>query len=758
MSRALWKGIPLAVAMAFAASSACTSLLGSFEVTGGAGGGTGGTGGSTTVVDCSSAECCAPEDCPVTDTECLLRTCTDGTCGTSPAEKGTALSTQTPSDCKTWECDGAGAEVEAPDDTDVLDDLNACTKDTCSAGAPLNTPVSIGTACDQNGGKHCNTFAECVECTDTSHCASNVCGTRGSCLPASCADGVKNGTETDTDCGGECDGCDVGQPCAADGDCYHGVCDPGGLCADPTCSDGVQNGGGYQENNGETDTDCGGPCGASCGPLQMCGGDGDCKGGQCSGALCIPNCFDQAQNNDETDVDCGGSCAGCDNGETCGIAKDCVSGQCVDGVCCDTPCTGECFACTMGIKGAGLDGQCGPVAAGLDPENECDPEAASTCGNVDGTCSGAGGCKKHPLGTACGDSPSCTAGVQKNQDTCSGTGSCTDGGTVGCGQYACGATTCKTTCTSASDCASTAYCDAGTSACLAKKPNGQTCASAGVCQSGFCVDGVCCGSACGGACQACSNAKTGAANGTCASVTANTDPDNECATECNGAGACEAANGTACSQSSQCQSGFCVDGFCCGGACTFSCTACSNAKTGAANGTCANVKANTDPDSECPGTTMCNGNGQCGLLAQGSVCTLAAECSTGFCADGYCCNANCGATCRACSAAKSGGTNGTCTNIPAGTDPDNECATECNGAAACEAANGAACTLNTHCQSGFCADGVCCSSACSGVCKACSAAKTGGADGTCANVTAGTDPDNDCAGASVCIAGGICGP
>lgn len=51
------------------------------------------------------------------------------------------------------------------------------------------------------------------------------------------------------------------------------------------------------------------------------------------------------------------------------------------------------------------------------------------------------------------------------------------------------------------------------------KGNGQLCASAVECTSGFCVDGVCCNAACGGGsadCQACSVAAGAATDGTCA--------------------------------------------------------------------------------------------------------------------------------------------------------------------------------------------------------------------------------------------------
>jgi hypothetical protein len=59
--------------------------------------------------------------------------------------------------------------------------------------------------------------------------------------------------------------------------------------------------------------------------------------------------------------------------------------------------------------------------------------------------------------------------------------------------------------------------------------------------------------------------------------------------------------GTGCTAPDQCGTGFCVDGVCCGTACTSTCTACSGALTGGADGTCADVAANTDPKNQCGG-------------------------------------------------------------------------------------------------------------------------------------------------------------
>ena len=94
---------------------------------------------------------------------------------------------------------------------------------------------------------------------------------------ATCTDGQQNQGEADIDCGGPCTAC-------------------------PTCNDGIQ-------NQGEMDHDCGGPCT----PCPTCN-DGikngreiniDC-GGPCPAC---PTCVDGIQNQGETAVDCGGPCA-----------------------------------------------------------------------------------------------------------------------------------------------------------------------------------------------------------------------------------------------------------------------------------------------------------------------------------------------------------------------------------------------------------------------------------------------------------------
>lgn len=82
-----------------------------------------------------------------------------------------------------------------------------------------------------------------------------------------------------------------------------------------------------------------------------------------------------------------------------------------------------------------------------------------------------------------------------------------------------------------------------------------------------------------------------------------------------------------------------------------------------------------------------------------------------------------------------------------GDDADCVDAAFCSGSTcASDLMNGAPCAGDSQCTSGDCVDGVCCNSACDGLCEACD----GGTPGQCQPVPAGTDPDTECPGAQVC--------
>ena len=228
-----------------------------------------------------------------------------------------------------------------------------------------------------------------------------------------CDDGEQNQDETDVDCGGAtCAGCGDGQACSGDSDCAMQSC-VGGLCIVPTCTDGVANG-------DETDVDCGGSCGA-CGDGQACVGPSDCTSGVCAGSFCAaPNCGDSVQNGNETDLDCGGggNCSGCAEGGSCNGDTDCLSQYCLNGSCAPADCStdADCSEfnsqCTTGVCNA--NHTCDAVAA--NNGNGCDD--GDLCSNGE-TCN-AGSCGGGAPLDCSGMSNACNLGVCNPQD-----GACT---------------------------------------------------------------------------------------------------------------------------------------------------------------------------------------------------------------------------------------------------------------------------------------------------------------------------------------------
>jgi hypothetical protein len=77
-----------------------------------------------------------------------------------------------------------------------------------------------------------------------------------------------------------------------------------------------------------------------------------------------------------------------------------------------------------------------------------------------------------------------------------------------------------------------------------------------------------------------------------------------------------AANGTPCSNASDCASNFCVDGVCCNEICDqavcYMCLGADYAIGGGGHGTCAPVASGDDPENDCKGgTPVCDGAGAC---------------------------------------------------------------------------------------------------------------------------------------------------
>ena len=299
------------------------------------------------------------------------------------------------------------------------------------------------------------------------------------------------------------------------------------------------------------------------------------------------------------------------NGSACTAAGQCQSGLCVDAFCCNLPCNGRCQACDV----AGSEGKCTPIKAGDDPDNECDVELASTCGR-DGSCDGAGNCRKYPAGTVCKPG-SCTGSTETEASTCSAAGACQTGAPRMCmGGHTCMNGTCASTCSTDGECQNGFYCDVNKT-CQVKRAMGEVCTSKNQCSSTFCVDGFCCNIACDQTCYACDLPTS---VGTC-----NPIPDGmergavpECPAQavsscgrvggCNGRGACRLYNpGTPCGTPS-CSNGTSLDAPQCNG-----------------SGTC------QPPTSHDCGAYQCNG------LVCFTTCTTAANCKTGFACVGNAC-------------------------------------------------------------------------------------------------------------------------
>ena len=400
------------------------------------------------------------------------------------------------------------------------------------------------------------------------------------------------------------------------------------------------------------------------------------------------------------------------NGASCVIGDQCESGSCVDGVCCDTACDGACVACTADKKGAGGDGECGPVVMGADPDDACAAEDAASCGTT-GICNGAGACEFYPQGAAC--PASCVDGAAQ-PNACNGMGACapSEAPTV-CAPYACDAGACKTTCATDTDCAAGNVCVNGV--CGVLQPNGAACTGTDFCQSGVCEDGVCCDVACAGLCEACTAATKGSgADGVCGPIGSGTDPDDECAPEaagscgrngqCDGAGACQLhAQGTSCG-ASVCQGTVAKGQICDGmGQCVIDPVGKDCAPHVCSAGSCMNPCTN---DNECLAGNICLAGACKPLGMPGLPCVDGLACVSGFCVDGVCCDVACAGACEACSTAKKGqGADGQCGPIVAGVDPDDECAAEppptcgfdgqCNGAGSC-----ARHAAGTPCAAGAC--------------------------------------------------------
>ncbi len=287
------------------------------------------------------------------------------------------------------------------------------------------------------------------------------------------------------------------------------------------------------------------------------GGTGGSDGGTADDSGDSGDAPDGMSPGDAPDADEGDSSAGDDPlalGRPCMHGGQCYSGFCVDDVCCNSDCTGTCLSC----KVTGSEGTCMPAPAGQDPRDQCAEMPPASCG-LDGTCDGAGACRRYVAGSECAPG-SCTGSTEQAASTCDGAGACKPGGTRSCAPQTCQNGSCGTACTSDAQCLTGFFCES--TSCRPKRAQGTACSEAADCMTNNCVDGICCNSACTQTCHACNLAGS---VGICTPAAAGTDPRDQCAAsaastcgntgQCDGTGACQLhPSGTACGATASCTS------------------------------------------------------------------------------------------------------------------------------------------------------------------------------------------------------------
>jgi hypothetical protein len=236
------------------------------------------------------------------------------------------------------------------------------------------------------------------------------------------------------------------------------------------------------------------------------------------------------------------------------------------------------------------------------------------------------------------------------------------------------------------------------------------------------------------------------------SCTDNMKDGSETDKDCGGSSCPPCANSLKCGVDADCQSLNCNGGTCAAASCTDT------------------KQDGTETDVDCGGATC---DGQNKTCADNKKCATNADCTNGYCdtsaspkvcktptcmdgvQNGNESDVDCGATCGSAKLCATGSKCGSAADCQSGV---------CDGTKHCATlADGAACTGDAQCAHGNCvANGgsskICCATACSGTCLACSTAFTGVADGTCADVTAGHAPaaSSQCAVTTTCGNTGVC--
>jgi hypothetical protein len=169
-----------------------------------------------------------------------------------------------------------------------------CLQGVCrKRNAPEGSPCSTG-FCDGADGAESYPVAQCVACTNDSHCGGGYCGEVHEC--GRCDNGIQDGDEWGIDCGGRCPTC-LGNSCSSDAECITGFCTDG-TCCDGRCHDECA----YCHDSGEcmyvpqfaADNDplcvgemaCNGGGVCALGPSEPCLSNSECASLKCANNVC----------------------------------------------------------------------------------------------------------------------------------------------------------------------------------------------------------------------------------------------------------------------------------------------------------------------------------------------------------------------------------------------------------------------------------------------------------------------------------------
>ncbi|MBL4688267.1 MAG: putative metal-binding motif-containing protein [Nannocystaceae bacterium] len=550
-------------------------------------------------------------------------------------------------------CDGFDNDCDGEIDNEVID----CAAGECSLGAfgyfeqPLE--VCVAGECTAEPTELCDlyTCADGEEQGDT--CATNCDGEDDNkCVPpAHCDDSV---CESDFSAGLACDEtsdcesehcqndfcCAFGDCCAMASDCpTFGTQDA--ICTSPTTCQGTvgetvcspsftcSNTGIGEDDSACLETTVANECGPY--PAITCTGDADQQ---------APDCATACDNDTECDEDahCDATTSTCEpdvnDGNDCDSDTWCVSGHCQNDFCCED---GDCCAAESDCPASYSSDAVCTSSATCQGERDVAVCNANSCDTTLGVADDSA-CAAGLVASTCGPYPSvvCTGGAVQNPPECSDS------------------------CTADIECDTNAYCSQA-GVCIPDEPNGDTCTADSQCVAGHCQNGFCCASG-----DCCANA------GDCTAY----DEAADCTEQATCQG--ERVDGV-CNGSNQCVVASVDDDSACASVVADTCgpypaIVCS----GAINQVPPSCPTDCMGDAECDGSAHCDGGSCVPDSGPGGFCTSTTQCAGGLqCVDNVCCTSACGGGCQACDLP---GSEGTCTSVPEGDDPDAECGSiDCDG-------------------------------------------------------------------------------